>query len=47
MTIETVALLVTPIGGLILGLVVFLVARRSAQRDLDRDNPKPAGQAGH
>jgi hypothetical protein len=47
MTIETVALLITPVGGLILGLVVFLVARRAARRDLDTSNPKPVPHTRH
>jgi hypothetical protein len=47
MTIETVALLITPIGGLILGLVVFVVARRAARRDLDTSNPKPVPHTRH
>lgn len=47
MTMETVALLMAPIGGLILGLVVFMVARRAARRDLDTSNPKPAPHTRH
>ena len=41
MTIETVALLVAPVGGLILGMVVYFVATREAKRDLDQDLAKP------
>ena len=47
MTMETVALLMAPVGGLILGLVVFVVARRAARRDLDSSNPKPVPHSRH
>ena len=47
MTMETVALLMAPVGGLILGLVVFVVARRAARRDLDSSNPKSVPHLRH
>jgi len=37
---ETVALLMAPVGGLILGLVVYVVAMREARRDLEHDEPR-------
>jgi len=40
MTIETFALLVTSVGALILGLIVYLVATREARRDLKEPRSK-------
>jgi hypothetical protein len=42
---ETVALLIAPVGGLLLGLVVYLVAVREAKRDLPAPADKPSAGA--
>jgi cytochrome c-type biogenesis protein CcmH/NrfF len=43
MTLETVALLVMPLGALVLGVGLAVYARWSAQRDRAREQGKLAG----
>jgi hypothetical protein len=45
MTMETIALLMAPIGGLVLGAVVYIVATREARRERKREAAKPAVDA--